>query len=107
MFIQDRLFDRKVDLEDLNVLRNLSEIAATRTISETFKKAINDLTVVDRGTISGARAHQDQSGATLCSQTARLRRGQKIIVQQGRRRQPFCAVHSQAFWTIAKMSYLL
>ena len=106
MFIQDRLFDRKVDLEDLNVLPIVGD-SATTTISETFKKVINDLTVVDRGTISGARAHQDQSGATLCSQTARLRRGQKIIVQQGRRRQPFCAVHSQAFWTIAKMSYLL
>ena len=39
-----------VDLEDLNILRNLSEIAATRTIFETFKKAINELTVVDRGT---------------------------------------------------------
>ena len=49
-FIQERLFDRTVNLEDLNILRNLSEIAATRTIMETFKKAINDLTVVDRGT---------------------------------------------------------
>jgi type III restriction enzyme len=49
-FIQERLFDRTIDLEDLNVLRNLSEIEATRTIVETFKKAINDLTVVDRGT---------------------------------------------------------
>jgi type III restriction enzyme len=49
-FIQERLFERPIDLEELNVLRNLSEIAATRTIFETFKKAINDLTVVDRGT---------------------------------------------------------
>jgi type III restriction enzyme len=49
-FIQDRLFDQPVDLEDLNVLRNLSEIEATRTILETFKKAINELTVIDRGT---------------------------------------------------------
>ena len=49
MFIQEQLFDKPVDLEDLNILRNLSEIAATRTISETFKKAINGLTVVDRG----------------------------------------------------------
>jgi type III restriction enzyme len=49
-FIQDRLFEQPIDLEDLNVLRNLSEIEATRTILETFKKAINELTVVDRGT---------------------------------------------------------
>lgn len=48
-FIQERLFDKRVDLEDLNVLRNLSEIEATRIIMETFKKAINELTVVDRG----------------------------------------------------------
>ncbi len=48
-FIQERLFDREVNLEDLNLLRNLSEIDATRTIVETFKKAINELTVVDRG----------------------------------------------------------
>ncbi len=49
-FIQERLFEKPIDLEELNILRNLSEIAATRTIFETFKKAINDLTVVDRGT---------------------------------------------------------
>jgi type III restriction enzyme len=48
-FVENGLFDKTVDLEDLNVLRNLSEIAATRTLVETFKKAINDLTVVDRG----------------------------------------------------------
>jgi type III restriction enzyme len=48
-FIQERLFDTPVDLEDLNVLRNLSEIEATRTITETFKKAVNELTVIDRG----------------------------------------------------------
>jgi type III restriction enzyme len=49
-FIENRLFDKPVDLDDLNVLRNLSEIEATRTITETFKKAINELTVIDRGT---------------------------------------------------------
>jgi type III restriction enzyme len=48
-FIEQRLFDRTVDLEDLNILRNLSEIEATRTIFENFKQAINALTVVDRG----------------------------------------------------------
>jgi hypothetical protein len=64
--------NRKVDLEDLNVLPNLSEIAATRTISETFKKAINDLTVVDRGT-SQVR-DRIKISATLCSQAARLRK---------------------------------
>lgn len=48
-FIQTELFNKKVDLDDLNILRNLSEIEARRTIVETFKKEINDLTVQDRG----------------------------------------------------------
>ena len=48
-FATNFLFDKKVDLEDLNILRNLSELEATKTIIETFKKEINDLTVVDKG----------------------------------------------------------
>ena len=48
-FVTNFLFDKKVDLEDLNILRNLSELEATKTIIETFKKEINDLTVVDKG----------------------------------------------------------
>ncbi|MHB9026720.1 MAG: DEAD/DEAH box helicase family protein [Armatimonadota bacterium] len=48
-FVQDDLFDRKVELEDPNTLRNLSELAATKTLLETFKKAINALTVQDKG----------------------------------------------------------
>ena len=49
-FVEAKLFDRPVDLEDLNVLRNLSEIEATRAILETFKAAVNTLTVQDKGT---------------------------------------------------------
>jgi type III restriction enzyme len=48
-FVQDELFDRQVELEDPNTLRNLSELAATKTLLETFKKAINALTVQDKG----------------------------------------------------------
>jgi type III restriction enzyme len=48
-FIQDHLFIAPVSLEDLNILRNLSELEATKTIIETFKKKINDLTVLDKG----------------------------------------------------------
>jgi len=48
-FIQTELFENQVNLEDLNILRNLSEIEAIRTIIETFKKEINDLTVQDKG----------------------------------------------------------
>ncbi|MES2953023.1 MAG: DEAD/DEAH box helicase family protein [Patescibacteria group bacterium] len=47
--IEERLFVEHVDLDNLNSLRNLSEIEVSRTIIETFKKAINTLTVLDRG----------------------------------------------------------
>ena len=48
-FITNQLFNQKVNLDDLNTLRNLSEIEATKTIIETFKKKINELTVHDKG----------------------------------------------------------
>jgi type III restriction enzyme len=48
-FIQDSLFDIPVDLESPNTLRNLSELAAAKTLIETFKKAINALTIQDKG----------------------------------------------------------
>jgi len=48
-FVRDELFDRAVELDSPNTLRNLSETPATKTVIETFKKAINDLTVRDRG----------------------------------------------------------
>ena len=48
-FVQSELFDKAVDLEHPNTLRNLSELSATKTVIETFKKAINALTVRDRG----------------------------------------------------------
>jgi len=48
-FVQNELFDRQVALESPNTLRNLSELAATKTLIESFKKAINALTVQDKG----------------------------------------------------------
>ena len=48
-FMKDDLFGQPVDLESANTLRNLSELAATKTVIETFKKAVNRLTVQDRG----------------------------------------------------------
>lgn len=48
-FIQNQMFGEIVDLNDLNVLRNLSEVEYIKIIKEEFKKAINDLTVQDTG----------------------------------------------------------
>ncbi len=49
LFVQNDLFEKAVDLEAPNTLRNLSELEATKTLTETFKKAINALTVQDKG----------------------------------------------------------
>jgi len=49
VFVRDELFDRSVDLESPNTLRNLSELVATKTVIESFKKAINALTVRNKG----------------------------------------------------------
>jgi len=48
-FIKDRLFGNAVNLEDLNVLRNLSEVEAKNTLFKVFKKAIDELTITDKG----------------------------------------------------------
>ncbi|MXY99152.1 type III restriction endonuclease subunit R, partial [Candidatus Poribacteria bacterium] len=48
-FVQHQLFGETVILEDPNTLQNLSELPATKTVMETFKYAINDLTIQDRG----------------------------------------------------------
>jgi type III restriction enzyme len=48
-FVKNYLFDRQIELETPNTLRNLSEIEATKTLIETFKKQINALTVQDKG----------------------------------------------------------
>ena len=46
-FIQDHLFEKPINLDNLNDLRNLSEIEATRTILKALRRD-NALTVVDR-----------------------------------------------------------
>lgn len=48
-FVQSYLFDQQVNLSDLNILRNLPEVEYIKLIKESFKKAINDLTVEDKG----------------------------------------------------------
>ncbi len=48
-FVGLHLFGKEIELDNTNTIRNLSEVTATRTIIETFKKKINDLTVQDKG----------------------------------------------------------
>ncbi len=48
-FIAHHMFEQPVELADLNVLRNLSEVEYIKLIKDVFKKHINELTVQDRG----------------------------------------------------------
>ena len=48
-FIKTRLFEHEVDIESLNILRNLSEPEVTKTIIEMFRNKINELTVKNKG----------------------------------------------------------
>ena len=48
-FVANHLFKQTVNLEDRNVMRNLSELEATKTVIETFKNEINKSTITDAG----------------------------------------------------------
>ena len=48
-YIQDGLFTSAVNLDDLNVLRNLSEVGPRKHLFDNFADAINKLTLVDVG----------------------------------------------------------
>ncbi|MCU0286330.1 MAG: DEAD/DEAH box helicase family protein, partial [Acidobacteria bacterium] len=49
-FIEQKLFGEPIPLDSSQTIRNLSEVEVTRTIYTTFKKAIDHLTVSDKGT---------------------------------------------------------
>ena len=48
-FVQDQLFGETVSLDAPDTLYSLSELPATKTVIETFKRAINALTIRDQG----------------------------------------------------------
>jgi len=48
-FVSNYLFTIPAEIDSLNTLRNLSELEAAKTIIETFKKHINELTIKDKG----------------------------------------------------------
>jgi len=50
IYISERLFQNSVDINDLNILRNLSEIEPRRHLFEKFAESINELTLSDVGT---------------------------------------------------------
>lgn len=48
-FVENYMFEDKIELTDLNLLRNLSEVEYIKLIKDVFKKGINELTVQDKG----------------------------------------------------------
>ena len=70
-FIQNQLFGEPVDLDSPNTLRNLAEPAATKTVIEILKRAINDLTIQDKG-------------EAQISETIRLRDMRPFVVKEQR-----------------------
>ena len=64
-FVQNQLFGETVALDDPNTLRNLSELPATKTVIEIFKRAINDLTIRDRGDAQLSETTRVQGYTTL------------------------------------------
>lgn len=79
-FVQNELFDETVELESPNTLRNLAETAATKTTIETFKRAINELTVQD-------------TGAAQINDTIRLQDTQPFVVNN----QPYMLPRKSVF----------
>jgi type III restriction enzyme len=49
-FISGQLFGQQVDVNDVNTLRNLSEVAARKSLMDAFTGGINSLTISDKGT---------------------------------------------------------
>jgi type III restriction enzyme len=49
-FVKYKLFTKEVELSDPQTMRNLSEIKPKDVLKTTFKKAIDELTITDKGT---------------------------------------------------------
>lgn len=49
-YIRYKLFTREVDLNEARIMRNLSELQPKEILKTTFKQAIDELTVSDKGT---------------------------------------------------------
>ena len=79
-FIQNQLFGEPVELDSPNTLRNLAGPPATKTVIETFKQAINDLTIQNKG-------------EAQISETIRLRDMRPFVVKE----QPYLIPEKSVF----------
>ena len=79
-FIQNQLFGEPVDLDSPNTTRNLAEPAATKTVIETLRRVINDLTIQNKG-------------EAQISETIRLRDMRPFVVKE----QPYSTPEKSVF----------
>ena len=79
-FIQNQLFGEPVALNSPNTTRNLAEPAATKTVIETLRRAINDLTIQDKG-------------KAQISETIKLREMRPFVVKE----QPYLTPEKSVF----------
>ncbi len=79
-FIQNHLFGEPVDLDSPNTTRNLAEPTSTKTVIETLRRAINDLTIQGKG-------------EAQISETIRLRDMRPFVVKE----QPYLTPEKSVF----------
>lgn len=89
VFVRGYLFGHTVDLKSPNTMRNLSAIAATKTVIKSFKKAINELTVHYIGKSEIKDAIRLRKTRRICCEGSSLPDAEKERVQPDHRRQSF------------------
>ena len=90
-FVQDESVRASRRPGQPNTLRNLSELAATKTLIETFKKAINALTVRDKGDAEIRDTIKLRQTPAVRGQGSGVPDPEEERVQPDHRRQPFRA----------------
>ena len=72
LFIENLLFGKKVDLDDVDVVRNLTEPSVSETIVGIFKKEINQLTIKDMGLSDGFQERKISNSKTYLSSRKKI-----------------------------------
>ena len=85
-FIQNYLFGAPVVLDSPNTTRNLAEPAATKTVIETLRRAINELTIQDNGEVQISEKIKLQNMRPFVVKEQPYLIPGKICVQQNHRR---------------------
>ena len=71
-FIENLLFGKKVDLNDVDVVRNLTESTVSQNIVSIFKKEINQLTIKDMGLSDSIQERKISNSKTYLSSRKKI-----------------------------------